>query len=202
MQLDDNLRHPLAGVAAAAAFLLLYFGLALVWWAALPAAAIVYLAMLLLVERKPPPERRMLTPDVSEADFQEATALLRAAAERFHRLAREAERMDRLTFEELASLLTRILEHHEKDPRDLRHTRRLIRHDLPRMVETAEAYVDLNRRAGASRNPEFAERLSVLRGRLDGYAPALARVEKACLENDFMALEVETEVLSEQLRDR
>lgn len=196
--LPDPLRHLLAGAAGAAAFLALFFGLRLIAVLALLGAALVYGATLLIVRRRPPPAERMLTDEVSEADLKAAMALMEASAARLAALEPQAPPEDRGLFEGMARSLRRIAAHHGQDPRDLRHTRRFLRHDLGRIVETAESYVDLARRAG----PAEAERLAGLSKRIQSFAPALDRIERACLENDFMRLEVEAEVLSDQLAAR
>ena len=197
--LPDPLRHLAAGLAAAAAYLILFFSLSLVLWAAIAGALTVYAATLLLVRRRPPPAERMLAEDVSEADLNIAVAALIKASDAIEALEdRDPPARDRGIFRRMAAALRRIARHHQQDPRDLRHTRRFLRHDLPRMVETAEAYVDLAGRAGGAE----AARLSDLSKRIHGFAPVLDRIERACLENDFMRLEVEAEVLSEQLARR
>jgi hypothetical protein len=97
----------------------------------------------------------------------------------------------------MADLLGRIRDHHASDPNDLRLTRRFLRAYLPRMLDSAEAYVDLAARADAG-----AGRLAAVGGRVRGFVPALERIERACVENDMTALEVEVEVLGEQIDAR
>lgn len=196
--LPDPLRHLAAGAAAAAAFLTLFFGLLLHALAAGVGALAVYGAMLLIIQRRPPPAERMLTDDVSEADLSEAVALMTRAADALESLGPRAPARDRALLDALAASLRRIAEHHRQDPRDLKHTRRFLRHDLGRIVETAAAYVDLAGRAA----PADAPRLEALSTLIHGFAPAFERIERACLENDFMRLEVEAEVLSDQLAAR
>lgn len=196
--MSDSLRHLTAGVASAAAYLALFFGLSVVWWAALAAALIAYLGAFLAAPRRTPADERMLTADVSEADLEAALQAFSAASAQLGRLSKRAPAADRSVLARMSETLTRIAAHHRSDPRDLRHTRRFLRHDLPRIVETASGYVDLAARA----RPEDAGRLGELARMIAGWAPALARIEQACLENDFMALEVEAEVLSDQLGRR
>ncbi|MCI4665003.1 MAG: 5-bromo-4-chloroindolyl phosphate hydrolysis family protein [Neomegalonema sp.] len=193
--LPDPVRHALSGVVASAAFLALFFGLAIEPALSAPAALIVYIAVFLMTTRRPPSTERMLADDVSEADLRAAVAALEAASERLARAEERAPRSVKEVLAEMSARLRRIAEHHVTDPRDLRHTRRLIRHDLVRMVETCEGFVDLAHRAGGADR----ERLNGIAERIRTFSPALAKIEQACLDNDFMRLEVETEVLSEQI---
>lgn len=200
--LPERSRLLLAGGGGAATFLAAYVALGLVLWVALGAAVLVFGACLLIVRRTPAPQlpaERMLAPDVSAAELVAAVVALDAAAGELTQLEPRAPVGDRGLFAGMGGTLRRIASHHRKDPRDLRHTRRLLRHDLSRIVETAKAYVDLSARA---RGGADAERLAALSAQIHSYAPALERIERACFENDFMQLEVEAEVLSEQLARR
>lgn len=188
----------MAGALAVVLFVVLYFG-----FSAHPALAgasgvAAYGGALYLTRRRrpaPPPPERMLTPDVSEGDLQAAVAALRGASARLRAIEARAPVEVGDAIEEMAARLGRIAELHERDPRDLKHTRNFVRHDLERMVETCERFVDL---AGRS-DPTDGRRLSPIAERVRGFAPALAKIEEACLENDFMRLEVEAEILSGQI---
>lgn len=98
----------------------------------------------------------------------------------------------------MAGLFEAIRGHHTRDPRDYRHTRRFIRHEMPRIVDTAEAYLDLDGKA-SGRN---RDRVEALGARIRGFTPVLEKIDQACLENDFLALEVQVDVLGEQLERR
>lgn len=198
MELREEHRQIVAGLGSALAFLLVFFGLNLVVWFALGAALVVYVAILLLIRRAPPPSERYLAEGVTEADLDTALAALGEAAGRLARLEGRQPPPDIGLFAKMAETIERIRSHHERDAQDLRHTRRFLRHDLPRLVETSESYVDLSERAVATNG----RRLGDLAARIRSYAPALERIEQACLENDFHKLDVETEVLSEQLAHR
>ncbi|SEB03963.1 5-bromo-4-chloroindolyl phosphate hydrolysis family protein [Rubrimonas cliftonensis] len=187
----------LAGVAASAAFLGLYLGAGLAWWAALGLGAAVYAGAVLVI-----PHRRQAfgiarAEGVTEADLRAALAQLAEAQERMARLAERAQGDDASAFRRMADLLGRIRDHHKSDPDDLRLSRRFLRSYLPRMLDSSEAYVDLAARADAG-----AGRLAVVGGRVRGFVPALERIERACVENDMTALEVEVEVLGEQIAAR
>lgn len=196
--LPETLRQLFAGLAAAGAFLALFFGMGLVAWAAGIGALLVFVAALLIIERRKPAAERMLVDGVSEADLAAALQAFQASADRLRVLEAAAPSAERGVFESMATVLERIRAHHQQDPRDLKHTRRFLRHDLPRLVESAEGYVELAGRSG----PGEAARLQTLGERIRGYGPALEKIERACLDNDFMRLDVETDVLSGQLAQR
>lgn len=195
MRLADGPRQVVAGLAAAAGFLGLFFGLGLAWWLALLGGLAVWAAGLLIVERRAPPAEVMVADGVSQAEFAEAINLLTGGAARVRRLVPRATGPDRALFSRMAELLEAIRGHHVADPGDYRITRRFLRHDLGRMIESAETYVDL---AGRS-SGVGEERLAGLAERIHGYVPVLEKVDQACLDNDLTALEVQVEVLSEQL---
>lgn len=198
MHLPETARQILAGLAAAVGFVGVFFGLGLIAPVGLGVGLLIYLAALLIIRRTPPPETVMLSDGVSAADLAAALAAVDAAARRLAAADDRAPAADRGLFEQMAAILARIREHHARDPRDLRHTRRFLRHELPRMVETAEAYVDLAARA----SPADADRVAQLGRRIRGFVPALERIDQACLENDFHQLEVEVDVLGGQLERR
>ena len=198
MILEETPRQLTVGAGAALAFLGAYFGLSFTLWAALAVGALVLSALLLLIRPAPPATERMLADGVSAADLDTALTALRLSAQRLRGLQSSAPETDALVFGEMAGLLDRIGAHHAEDPRDLRHTRGFLRRDLPRLVEVSETYVELSNRA----NLESQQRLEQLSDRIHGFKPVLEKIETACLENDFMQLEVETEVLSDQLKYR
>ena len=191
--MSDAIRNILAGFGASAAFLGLFFGLQIVLWAAAPLALLVFVGLLLALPRAPRPS----VDQAAEAEMLTvALAALEEAATRLAAVADAAPSADRPVFTRLADLVARLREHHLRDPEDVRRTRTFLRRDLPRLVATAEAYVDLSARAPESER----DRLRGLMEEIRTFAPALERIEKACVENDFLALEVETSVLGEQLR--
>lgn len=198
MILDETPRQLIVGAGAGLAFMAAYFGLSFTLWAALGVGCLVLLALLLLIRRAPPATERMIVEGVSAADLDTALTTLRISAQRLRGLEGEAPAPDAPIFVEMAGLLERISAHHAEDPRDLRHTRGFLRRDLPRLIEVSETYVELSNRA----NTESQQRLAQLSERIHGFKPVLEKIETACLENDFMKLEVETEVLSDQLKYR
>ena len=198
MTLPETFRQLTAGAAAALAFLGVYFGLSLNVWAALIAGALVMAAMLLVIRRAPPAAERMVAEGVSAADLDTALGALAAASRRLRVLEARAPGPDAPIFVDMARLLERIRAHHAEDPRDLRHTRGFLRRDLPRpgggVRDVCRTRWKVERRVPT--------RLAQLSERIHGFKPVLEKIETACLENDFMKLEVETEVLSDQLKYR
>jgi hypothetical protein len=75
------------------------------------------------------------------------------------------------------------------------------------MVAAVAGYVDLARRAGPGRDPDARrpdseDRLAEVSRRLRGFVPALEKIDRACVEDDLLALEISVEVLDEQLGPR
>lgn len=191
MQLPEAPRQVLAGSLAAATFVGLYLPLDLAWFVALPAGLAVYGALLMLVTRKIP----IVT---ITGEVNDAVERLTLAASRISAAAKRAPAADRDSFARMGVLIEAIAQHHRDDPSDFQHTRTFIRGMLDRIVTSVEGYVEL---AAKSRGLNAA-RLEHVRAQFPGFVTALEKVDQACLENDFMALEVEVGVLSEQLARR
>jgi len=198
MELPETQRQVVAGGAASLVFLGSFFGLSLVWWLSVVLALAVFAAVLLIVGRRKPPAEEYVADGVTRADLNQAIDALTGASARMRRLAMGARGADRQHFTRMAELFEAIRGHHQEDPRDYRHTRRFIRHDLPRIVDTAEKYVDLARKATG----ENRERVATLGERIRSFTPVLEKIDQACLENDFMMLEVQVDVLGHQLEAR
>ncbi|MEO0821799.1 MAG: 5-bromo-4-chloroindolyl phosphate hydrolysis family protein [Pseudomonadota bacterium] len=198
MTLPPLARQVVAGLAAAGAFLGLFYGLTLAWWIALLAGVGVFAAAMLLIEPTRPPAQVYVADGVTEADLRAAIARLSEAAGRLKRAAEGAGGKDGALFASMAERVEAIRSHHQQDPRDFRHSRPFINTALGQMVEAVEGYASLAAKArGANR-----ARLGELRGQIEGFLPALEKIEQACLENDFTALEVQVEVLGDQLARR
>src|SRR5690606_30606399 len=136
---------------------------------------------------------------VARADYEAAVEALGAAGRELRALAVDAPPGDMALIRSMADQVEAIRAHHEANPAHVPRTRTFVRHTLPRMVAAVAGYVDLAGRAG----PEGNERLAKVRRRLEGFVPVLERIDRACVENDLMALEISVEVLDEQLgRDR
>ncbi len=196
--LSDNNRQIVAGVVASAMFLSCFFGLGLVWWLSLIAGLMVFAAVMLIVERRKPPTEEFVFGSVTKAELSEAIDLLTQASARMRRLALGASGDDKTEFSSMAKLFEAIRGHHTRDPLDYQHTRRFIRHDLPRIVDTAESYAELKKMASGQNR----DRVEALGARIRSFTPVLEKIDQACLENDFLALEVQVEVLGDQLETR
>lgn len=135
---------------------------------------------------------------ITRAYLNQPVDALPNASARMRRLAMGAIGDDKSEFTNIAQLLEATRGHHTTDPRDFRHTRQFIRHDLPRIVETAESYVDLKKKASGHN----LERVDALGQRIRSFTPVLQKIDQVCLENDFLTLEVQVDVLGEQLGSR
>lgn len=190
-----------AATGGFAAFLLLLIGARLRGWLPFIGGALAYAGLLWALRRGPEsslpePERQVALPDgMARADHDAALASLASAASELQALADNAPAGDRARLRHMAALIETIREHHIANPAHLSHTRIFVRHTLGRMIGAVAGYVDLANRA----RPEDDDRLAGIRQRLDGFIPVLERIERACFENDLMALEISVEVLDEQL---
>ncbi len=196
MSLPDGPRQILAALLASAAFLGLFLGAALVWWLALPLAAVTYGALLLIIPRRPPLTEVMLTDQVSAADIARATDALTNAAYRLNEAAKIAPPADRTGLTDMSNHLTSIRELIKSDPKDYRQTKQFISYFLPLIVTTVESYVGLAKLAQG----ENAVRLAELGTMIKGFVPVVQKIDQACLENDFTALEAQVSALQFQLK--
>lgn len=198
MKLAPGVRQAVAGGAGAVVFLGLYFGVPLVWWAALLGGLAAWGGVMLAVEAEQDDIPLDPADGIAEKDIRDAIDRLTAAASRLRAATLKARGPEKTTFRRMAELVEAIRGHHITDRRDFRHTRPFIRGSLERMVASVEGYVELDAKARG----ENRERLAEVRERIEGFVPALEKIDQACLENDFMALEVQVEVLSDQLERR
>jgi len=193
MRLPDGVRQVVAGGLAGLVFLGAYLGLLLEWYVALGLAALAYLALLMIIGRRVPLEEIVLSDRVSAADIARAGDMLADAVRRVGRAAVGDDKPAMLAMQgHLDSLRTQIL----KDPADYRSAQRFIVSYLPKMVANVEAYADLAGRATG----EARGRLGPLREGIVAYGQVVARIDQACLENDFNALEAEVDALAFQLK--
>jgi 5-bromo-4-chloroindolyl phosphate hydrolysis protein len=196
MSLPDGPRQILAALLASAAFLGLFLGAALVWWLALGLAAVTYGALLLLIPRRRPLNEVMLTDQVSAADIARATDGLTNAAYRLNEAAKIAPPADRAGLADMSKHLSSIRELIKSDPKDYRQTKQFISYFLPLIVTTVESYVGLAKLAQG----ENAERLAELGSMIKGFVPVVQKIDQACIENDFTALEAQVSALQFQLK--
>ena len=196
MQLPDGPRQILAGVLAAAAFLGFYFGLSMVWWGAFVLALVVFGAVLLMVPRRPNADEVVLSGTTTEADIQAAGKLMDAAAKRLETAGEVLPGPDQKTVETLTGYVRSIRDHVLNDPEDYRRARRFINSYLGTMVNTVERYADLTRKAKG----RHEDRLAPMSQQIESFVPALQKIDAACLENDFIALESQVEALAVQMK--
>lgn len=192
--------HLKAGLAALGVFLMLVALLRVRGLFPFIAAAAIYLGLLWAWRKPPIPPRRVVLPEgMSRVDYDAALEALAGASQELRALAVAAPAEDVVLIRRMAELVEAVRVHHEANPGHLLRTRSFVRHTLGRMVAAVAGYVDLAQRAG----PDRDDRLAAVRQRLEGFVPVLERIDRACIDNDLLALEVSVEVLDEQLgRDR
>lgn len=137
----------------------------------------------------------------AEAEIAEevrAVSELDEAASRLQRMARQAPAPDRPLFRRLADLMGQIRDSHQLNPGHAELTRKFRKHVVGRMVGAVASYVELTRRAGRDEK----DRLAAISSQIEEFVPVLERIDRACLDNDLMALEINVEVLNEQLNRR
>ena len=196
MSLPDGPRQLLAAALASAAFLALFLKAALVWWLALGLAVLVYGALLLMIPRRRPLSEVMVSDQVSAQDIAKATAALTTAINRLGAAAKAMPQGDSLSLGEMSRHLASIRELIKADPRDFRQTRQFVGYFLPLIVTTVESYVELAKLAQG----ENATRLAELGKVIQGFAPVVQKIDQACIENDFTALEAQVSALQFQLK--
>lgn len=196
MSIPDGPRQVLAALLASAAFLALFFPAGLVWWVALGLAAMVYAALLLIIPRRRPLTEVMVSDQVSAQDIAQATNALSAAITRLDAAAKAAPKGDVMDLADLSRHLSSIRELIRVDPKDYRQTRQFISYFLPMIVSTVEAYVGLAKLAQG----ENGVRLAELGGMIKGFVPVVQKIDQACIENDFVALEAQVSALQFQLK--
>ena len=196
MSLPDGPRQLLAAALASVAFLALFLKAALVWWLAMGLAVLVYGALLLMIPRRRPLSEVMVSDQVSAQDIAKATAALTAAINRLDAAARAMPQGDSLSLGEMSRHLASIRELIKADPRDFRQTRQFVGYFLPLIVTTVESYAELAKLAKG----ENATRLAELGKVIQGFAPVVQKIDQACIENDFTALEALVSALQFQLK--
>lgn len=196
MQISDGPRQIIAALIASGVFLALFFPASLVWWAALGLSAVVYFALLLVIPRRPQLNEVMVSDQVSAQDIAQATAALTVAITRLDTAAKAAPKDNTLDLPDLSRHLASIRELIKADPRDYRQTRQFISYFLPMIVTTVESYVGLAKLA----QNDNAARLAELGSMIKGFVPVVQKIDQACIENDFVALEAQVSALQFQLK--
>lgn len=197
MQLPGALRHVFAVLLGSAAFLALYLSAGLVWWLALALAAVVFGATLIVIRERPSATDVMVAPRVSLADLRNAGAQLQTAAREMEALVPAVPPRSQAALTSMAEGLTRLAGQVAHDPEDFRKTRRFVSHFLPHILQNTRDYAALAAKAGGT-----GARLNSIGARIESYAPTVQRINQACLENDFDALEAEVSALDHQFSRR
>ena len=196
MQIADGPRQILAALLASATFLALFFPAGFVWWLALGLAVMVYFALLLVIPRRKPLDEVMVGDQVSAADIARATDALTNAAYRMNEAAKTAPLIDRMGLQDMSKHLSSIRELIKADPKDYRQTKQFISYFLPLIVTTVESYVGLAKLADGVN----ADRVAELGSMIKGFVPVVQKIDQACIENDFVALEAQVSALQFQLK--
>lgn len=196
MAVADGFRQILAGLLAAAVFLGLYLWAALVWWAALGLAAVGYFALLLLIPRRKPLDEVMLTDRVTAQDIARAVQALNSAATRLKAAAGAAPASDRAELAQMSDHVLSIRDLVKADPNDYRTARRFVDYYLPQIVETVEAYVALAKLARGGNEARLAD----LGTQIRSFGPVVQKINQACIDNDFAALEAQVSALGFQMK--
>ncbi len=196
MQISDGPRQIIAALIASGVFLGLFLGASLVWWLALILAAVAYFALLLIIPRRRPLNEVMVGEQVSAQDIARATDALTNAAFRMNEAAKVAPAADRAGLQDISRHLSSIRELIKADPRDYRQTKQFVSYFLPLIVSTVEAYVGLAKLADGKN----ADRVAELGRMIKDFIPVVQKIDQACIENDFAALEAQVSALQFQLK--
>lgn len=189
-------RQLVAAGVALTVFFGAFVGLDLVWWLSVTLAVTVFGIMLRLVRGRLVLGKDRVARGVSRADLDAALDALDQASARMRRLATAARVEERQMFTGIADLFEAIRDNHAQDPRNCVHTRKFIRHDMPRIVDTAETYVAL----AAEATGDTVPRIRALGERIRRIVPVLDKIEQACSTHDVMMLAVQIDALSHQLQ--
>ena len=181
-------------IAALGVFLGMVFGLRMVNVSSLLVPAIVWLGFFLVFYR-PTPKDSPQDKARPENETDQAVLDLDQAADQMQALARRAGAADSPLFARMADLLGTIRDHHTANPDHAARTRRFRKHVIGRMIQSVSDYLDLSERAGSAQQ----DRLADVSRQLEAFVPALEKIDRACLENDLTALEINVEVLGDQI---
>ena len=196
MGVADGFRQIAASMIAAMAFLGLYLGAGLVWWVSFGLAVLAYFALLLVIPRRKPLDEVMLTDRVTAQDIEQATQALAQAGARLRAACDVAPAADKADLAQMSVHVLSIRDLIMADPNDYRTARRFVDYYLPLIVETVESYVGLAKLAQGVN----VARLADLGTQIKGFGPVVAKINQACIDNDFAALEAQVSALGFQLK--
>lgn len=191
--------HRLAAIGAVAVLIGVLILTERPGWPAFALAAFTYFGLLWALAPRVTPRGAELPPGLSREEYAAALDALATARRELSALVVLAPHDDVAMIRRMGELVEAIRRHHVASPAHVARTRSFVRHTLGRMVAAVAGYVDLSKRAG----PDRDERLAAVARQLAGFLPVLEKIDRACVENDLLALEVNVEVLNDQLgRDR
>lgn len=196
MTLREGPRQILTGLMAAGLFLLFYFGLELVMWLAVVLAGACYMALLLVIPRQLGAHEKVLDERTTQADLSAAAQEIASAVDRLERSMAKTPDGNHQTVSEITAHLKSICTQVAKDPEDYRRTRRFVASYLPKLVVVVESFSELT----AQSQGRQSDRLATLAERIEGFLPIVEKIDTACLENDFLALEAQMEALEFQMK--
>jgi len=198
MPIVDRLRQILAGLASGLLFMGLLYGLGVIWWAAFIIAMVTYFGMVVLLPRSVPAQEIVLSGSTTRADLHQAGQIIDFAAEKLRSIQPRLPDTERDTVEEMITYLQAIRRYVARDADSYRRTRKLTKTYITTMVETVERFADFADKSDG----QHLDRLEPLTTRIEGYATALRKAEKALLLKDVRALETHMEALDGFMRLR
>lgn len=196
MSLAGWQKQILAGICSGLGFLFFYFVVYLTWWAAIGLSLAIYMAIMMIVVTKQQANEIFVARSVTKADLQKAGDDMGVAIERLQAVLPTLSMEDKVTVQDLVTHIESIRVQVVADPEDYRRARRLITSYLGHMVAAVERFADLSKKASGRQS----ERLIALSQQIKGFIPVVAKIDNACLDNDFTTVEIEMKVLAEQLK--
>lgn len=193
--LPEGPRQVVAAILASLGFLALFLAGGLAWWLSLVLGVAIYAALLLVIRRRHSAAEILVADRVTAAQLDEALGALDKVVARLRKAADAAPETVQPVIDSMAARVASIRAQVASDPQDYEKTRRFISFFLPAIVGAVESYVGLAADATGSQSG----RLDALADRIRGFLPVIERIDDACRENNFTALEVEVAVLDEQL---
>lgn len=157
-------------------------------------AGAVYLGTLAMLWPQRKPDKIVLPKGIRKRDFERVDNALMNSADLLRGHARLGTIREAHLFGEAADLVMRIRSHLRANPTHLRVIERFTKHALARLIQMVTDYADLKKRA----LPEHRERLKSVLETMEQILPALRRIDRACIENDLVELEVSVEIMAEQ----
>ena len=144
-------------------------------------AGVVYMGTLAMLWPQQKQRKTVLPKGVRKSDFTRVDTALNTSIDLLRDHARIGSHREALLFRRIADLVARIRDHLHGNPTHLGIIQRFTKHGLARLIQMVTDYADLKRRA----LPEHQMRLHKVLSQMEGFIPALERIDKACIENDL-----------------